>query len=79
LFTHLFWRKVGLSFARAFTVTLALGLLPVIDSVAGEGAYDIDAGRKALVALVVASPVRRSSPRSRLRLSKQERGAATRG
>lgn len=52
MFTLLFWKKVGLSFARAFVPTLILGLAGVFDHVA-DG--DLDGGKAALVALIVAA------------------------
>lgn len=50
----LFWKRVSLSFARAFATTFVLGLVGVVESVSGEGgAFDLSAGRAAAVALVV--------------------------
>lgn len=48
---HPFAKKVGLSFARAFVATFALGATGVVDAV---GSGDLTAARAALVALVLA-------------------------
>jgi len=45
----LFWKKVGLSFLRAFVVFFVLGVIPLWDQIV---AGDWDAGKAALIALV---------------------------
>jgi hypothetical protein len=49
MFTPYFWKKCGLSFARAFIPAFILGVLPVWDAVA---AGDWNAGKAALLALI---------------------------
>jgi hypothetical protein len=51
LFTPVFWKKIGLSFARAFIATFVLGVGGAFDAVASG---DTNAARSAAVALVVA-------------------------
>lgn len=49
MFTPLFWKRVGLSFARAFIPFLILGLVGAWDSfVTG----DVEAGKAAVIALI---------------------------
>jgi hypothetical protein len=52
LFTPLFWKKVGLSFARAFIPVFFLGLGGVYDAVSSG---DVSAAKSALIALAVAA------------------------
>lgn len=52
MFGGLFWKKVGLSFVRAFVPFFILGILPVWDSIV---AGDWDAGKAALLALIGAA------------------------
>lgn len=47
--TPLFWKKVGLSFLRAFVVFFVLGVIPVWDEIVGG---DWDAAKAALIALI---------------------------
>ena len=51
-FKTLFWKKVGLDFARTFLAFLVPGLATVYNTFVDAG---IDAGQVALMALVVAS------------------------
>lgn len=49
MFTPLFWKKIGLSFARAFIAFFVLGVVGAYDSfVTG----DVEAGKAAAVALI---------------------------
>ncbi len=50
----LFWKKVGLSFLRAFVATFAIGITGVFASL-GEQGSNFGAGKTALIALVVAA------------------------
>ena len=50
----LFFKKVGLSFARAFVAVFALGITGVFSSL-GESGTDFSTGKEALVALIVAA------------------------
>lgn len=52
MFTSLFWRKVGLSFLRAFVPFFILGVIPLWDEVV---AGDWNTARAALIALIGAS------------------------
>lgn len=52
MFTPLFWKKVGLEFARTFVVVFILGAATVTDQVVGG---DWNAGKSALIALIAAA------------------------
>lgn len=52
-FPAVFWRKVALSFLRAFVAVFVLGLTGVVDALGPEGT-DWNAAKSALVALVLA-------------------------
>ena len=54
MFPPVFWKKVALSFVRAFAAAFVLGLTDVLSAV-GPNASDWGAGKAALVALVVAA------------------------
>jgi hypothetical protein len=50
----LFWKRVGMSFLRAFVGAFALGITGVFGSL-GEAGSDFTAGKSALIALIVAA------------------------
>lgn len=52
MLTPFFWKKVGLSFVRAFVPFFILGVIPVWDSIA---AGDWNAAKAALIALIGAA------------------------
>lgn len=49
MLTPLFWKRVGLSFVRAFIPVFILGVIPLWDQIV---AGDWDAGKSALIALI---------------------------
>lgn len=53
MLTELFWRKVGLEFARTFLTVFVLGVIPVASNLADT--KDWDTARAALLALVAAA------------------------
>jgi predicted ABC-type exoprotein transport system permease subunit len=50
--TPLFFKKVGLSFARTFLIVFVLGLIPVWDNVVN---WDPNASKAALLAVIAAA------------------------